>query len=158
MKLWPVLRDTSFLFDLLEDEALVKRWVKMLDTAHSGKPTSPAAGATDYWDYQWNFAIWSQSGLSIFPNAILVSNVGYRHDGTHTKRPDRWAGLPAIPMEFPLRHPLYVIRNREADDFVIEQDRQATHRSWPYSKRVVRRIVQAMSGIRNRVLYTRTIS
>jgi hypothetical protein len=158
IKLWPTLRETSFLLDILEDESLVRHWTKMLDTAHDGTPTSTAAHATDYWDFQWNFAIWSQSGLSIFPNAILVSNIGYREDGTHTRSANRWANLSSVEMEFPLQHPLCVVRNREADHFSLELERQTGQSSRHRSGRVANKIAQAMGEIREKISYLRKAS
>ena len=29
------------------------------------------------WDYQWAFACWLRSGLSVLPNVNLVSNIGF---------------------------------------------------------------------------------
>lgn len=39
----------------------------------------------DTWDYQWQYAIIKNQGLSICPNVNLVKNIGYREDATHTK-------------------------------------------------------------------------
>jgi hypothetical protein len=133
MTLWPTLKKTSFLLDVLGDESLVEKWKKMLDTAHSGIPTSPTAKSTDYWDFQWNFAIWSQSGLAIFPNQILVSNVGYRADGTHTKSTNQWSNLPVEEMKFPLRHPPCIVRNREADCQFTEREKTSLKKAQPLS-------------------------
>lgn len=151
MKLWPVMRETSFLKDLLEDEPLIAKWTKTLDTAFTGKPTSSDATTTDYWDYQWNFAIWSQSGMSICPNTALVSNIGYREDGTHTKAPNRWANLPVGEMEFPLQHPPYIVRNREADYHFIELARQERRKGKPRSGGVAKQVSRVLSGVRNRL-------
>lgn len=151
MKLWPVLKETSFLKDLLEDGELIAKWTRTLDTAFSGQPTSSDAVTTDYWDYQWNFAIWSQSGMSICPNTALVSNIGYREDGTHTKAPNRWANLPVGEMEFPLEHPPYVVRNREADYYFIELARQRAKTAKARQGIVTSHVSRVLSGVRNRL-------
>jgi hypothetical protein len=152
MKLWPTLRGGSFLLDVLEDEDISRRWTKLLDTAHSKTPSSPSATTADYWDYQWTFAIWSQSGLSLCPNPALVSNVGYREDGTHTKSANTlWANLPAGEMEFPLRHPPYVVRNREADHFFLQLAKQQVKPEVSIRTRVSRRIAQLLTGWRGKV-------
>jgi len=38
----------------------------------------------DTWDYQWNFAIWNNGGLTIVPNVNLISNIGFGNEATHT--------------------------------------------------------------------------
>jgi hypothetical protein len=59
----------------------------------------------DSWDYQWRFARLINLGLTVTPSKNLVSNIGFRPDGTHTRR---WrsavANLPRYEMEFPLNH------------------------------------------------------
>jgi hypothetical protein len=137
MKLWPTLRETSFLLDILEDQTLARKWTKLFDHAYAGKPSSPAGHGADYWDYQWAFAIWSQSGLSICPNTTLVTNIGYREDGTHTKSASNlWANLPYGDMEFPLLHPPFMMRNREADHFFIDLAKEQAKRKSTLSGRL----------------------
>lgn len=140
MSLWPILRETTFLLDVLGDAALLDKWKNLLDVAHSGRPTSRDSDVTDYWDFQWNFAIWAQSGLAIFPNQILVSNVGYRSDATHTKSANQWANLPAKEMAFPLVHPHCVIRNREADQFFVELEKASLRPSLKTAPLLVTRL------------------
>jgi hypothetical protein len=152
IQLWPGLRETSFILDILEDEALAEKWKQQFDTVYAGKPSSMDAHTADYWDYQWTFTIWSQSGLSICPNTALVSNVGYREDGTHTKSANNpWANLPVGEMEFPLQHPPYVVRNREADHFFLRLAREATGRSGSPHRRLASRIGQSLSGMREKI-------
>jgi len=158
MKLWPTLRETSFVLDVLEDQSLAEKWTKTFDRAHSGKPSSSSAPTTDYWDYQWTFAVWCQSGLSICPNRALVSNVGYREDGTHTKSTDHlWANLPVAEMEFPLRHPPCIVRNREADHFYIALNKEITS---PASDvhRFTRRLAELRTAIVGRILFSKSKS
>jgi hypothetical protein len=38
----------------------------------------------DTWDYQWTYAIFKCGGFCINPAKNLVSNIGFRADGTHT--------------------------------------------------------------------------
>jgi hypothetical protein len=69
----------------------------------------------DTWDYQFQFASWSQSGLHITPKFNLVSNVGFGEGATHTTATTELANLPAQTMPFPLVHPQFVMRNVKAD-------------------------------------------
>ena len=159
MKLWPALRETTFLLDVLEDKSLSEKWTRLFDTAYAGKPSSADAHCADYWDYQWTFAVWSQSGFSICPNPALVSNIGYREDGTHTKTPNNiWANLPSGEMEFPLRHPPCVIRNREADHFYIALNKQQSQNHAPrtLSTRLKHKVVKALAEVGAKVPYARS--
>jgi hypothetical protein len=152
MGLWPTLRETSFLLDVLEDKKISEKWAQTFDRVYAGKPSSKDAQTADYWDYQWTFAIWSQSGLSICPNKVLVSNIGYREDGTHTKSANSlWANLPVAEMKFPLHHPPYVTRNREADHFFLELARQ-TAQSEQRQSRMTSKIAQLFAGLREKLL------
>jgi hypothetical protein len=110
MKLWPSIRDGVWLQDLLGYKTVAEYWQRTFDEV--------VAGQISTWDYQWLFACWTQNALSIAPNVNLVSNIGFGSDSTHTTRFDAAvAGLSTAEMSFPLRHPPYVIRDREADDF-----------------------------------------
>lgn len=40
------------------------------------------------WDYQWTFACWRNSGLSIIPKKNLVKNIGFDKNATHTTSPN----------------------------------------------------------------------
>ena len=114
MKLWPELRDTNWLSDLLGDERAAQYWRQIFDNVY--------AGAIDTWDYQWSFACWSQNGLSVLPEVNLVSNIGFGHQATHTKASNsQMENLPREEMAFPLLHPPYMVRNSEADHFFFEQ-------------------------------------
>lgn len=118
---WPELRETSWLTDIVEHPRAVAFFRELFDRAYERR------GDVDYWDYQWAFACWAENGLSIWPNATLVSNIGFGHpDATHTLSGDDPLTTkdPKISREdglFPLRHPTHVRRIREADRFFMEQ-------------------------------------
>ena len=78
--------------------------------------TAAMRGRVDWWDYQWDFARYVNSGLSIVPGKNLVKNLGFGEGATHTVNPkSRSAYMEANEIEFPLRHPPYVIRNIKTD-------------------------------------------
>lgn len=117
---WPELKETSWLSDIVQNPYAKEYWERMFDLADACK------GNVDFWDYQWTFACWAQSGLSILPNATLLSNIGYGHpDATHTTWADEPLGVVSSmqmePMSFPLRHPEYVTKSGAADRFVVER-------------------------------------
>lgn len=111
INLWPSLRDTSWLLDILSDPVEIEFWQNIFDKAYTG------AGNVDYWDFQWAFTCWAHNGLTILPNKELVSNIGFGEEATHTKSfDDKRANLPVAEMVFPLKHPSYMVRDREADN------------------------------------------
>jgi hypothetical protein len=113
MKLWPELRETNWLADLLGDEKAAQYWRQIFETV--------SAGGIDTWDYQWSFSCWSQNGLSVLPEVNLVSNIGFGDEATHTKASNsQMENLARAEMAFPLRHPPFLVRNSEADHFFFE--------------------------------------
>lgn len=113
---WPELRSTPWLHDILDETSYVEEWTRIFNETYArGK-------AVDYWDYQWTFSFWAQSGLAAVPNVELLTNIGFREDGTHTRHADdKWANVSTSPMEFPLRHPPYLTPDAAADRLFVEQ-------------------------------------
>jgi hypothetical protein len=113
--LWPMLRDTAWLRDILDDEQVIEHWRRVLDLAHA------SIDNVNTWDFQWTFACWAQNGLSVLPHRTLVSNVGFRDDATHTRTAsDPLGNISTTEMIFPLRHPPYVLRDQEADRVFVD--------------------------------------
>jgi hypothetical protein len=116
VKLWPELRDTSWLIDLVGDARAAQYWAAKFEGAYR------AGGSIDYWDYQWLFATWARNGLCIMPNVNLISNIGFGEDATHTTwTGSKWANLPLAEMPFPLQHPSCVLPDKQADDFFVQE-------------------------------------
>jgi len=115
MKAWPMLRNSSLLPKaLLGDKQCEEYFANILDQTY--------AGAIDTWDYQWLLTCWHNDGLAVIPRTNLVSNIGFGKDALNCGDVyDTLSNLRTEPMRFPLRHPSQVVRNREADQFVIER-------------------------------------
>jgi hypothetical protein len=112
VKMWPQLRETSWLLDTLGDRESAKYWGTVFDSLSS---------TSDVWDYQWIFSCWARNGLAILPHANLISNIGWGDDATHTKAMDHpSANLATEAMSFPLNHPHDMVVNRAADKFTLE--------------------------------------
>jgi hypothetical protein len=110
VKSWAQLRDTCWLADLLGEKPAERYWSRMFQDAYE------RGGDIDTWDFQWTFACWANSGLSLVPRHNLVSNVGCGTDATHTTDPnDPTGNVPARAMSFPLIHPPLVLQNRNLD-------------------------------------------
>lgn len=76
-----------------------------------------------YWDYQFGFVKYTQSYLAIVPTGNLVYNIGVGPGSTHTEnhkktvwKPGRILFMPTVPMQFPIKHPKYVICDRAYDN------------------------------------------
>lgn len=116
IKLWPTLRETPWLTDILGDPQAAEFWAAKFELTY-------ATGIKhNGWDWPWLFACWAHHGLSILPSTNLISNIGFSHDATHTKSPDDpRAGVPTGEMIFPLNHPPYMVRDVEVDRRIFEQ-------------------------------------
>ena len=73
------------------------------------------------WDHQWSYTRILQNGLSILPNRNLVTNIGSGADATHTSDMED-NSLKAYSMEFPLKHPPYVMPDRNFDQAIEERN------------------------------------
>lgn len=70
----------------------------------------------NWWDYQWDYTKFINSGLSIIPNNNLVANIGFGSQATHTKSTnDVREKNYANELAFPLVHPPFMIRHSKAD-------------------------------------------
>jgi GR25 family glycosyltransferase involved in LPS biosynthesis len=107
LKLWPEIRDSGWLEDILLDRAAVIDWTNRFEAVYTNKLNT--------WDYQWTFSCWLQSSLSILPTINLVSNIGFFNAATHQNNQENLANIPFIEMQFPLKHPDYIIRDSQAD-------------------------------------------
>lgn len=73
-------------------------------------------GGLNPWGVFYYFSLRLQNQLSVYPSVNLVSNIGLGGPGaTHTKKGTDKLFVHSEPMEFPLRHPEYVMRNKELD-------------------------------------------
>ncbi len=97
------------------DEFFSSYWNYTLSAAH--------AGNIDTWDYQWTFTCWRLGGLTVAPAVNQTSNLGFGSDATHTtaEAPQYVIDSPAVPLEFPLKHPDSVERSLRADRLIDEK-------------------------------------
>lgn len=71
-------------------------------------------------DTKWGFSILKNDGLCIIPNKNLITNIGFGKDSTHTTDIDSYFSLPREKMEFPLKHPTSIVRDKEADERYVK--------------------------------------
>lgn len=77
----------------------------------------------NYWDVQFGFLKYVQSYLCVVPKGNLIYNIGVGAGSTHTEatKESKWKlgkilFMPTVPMQFPLKHPNYVICDCEYDE------------------------------------------
>ena len=109
---WPAARKEGWLASILDDPLEVEYWTGTFDKLHRGE--------IDTWDYQWLFTCWCQSGLSILPNANLVTNIGAGPDALHFKEGHSTIGIPTRELDECV-DPVVVIRDKEADRVAFEE-------------------------------------
>lgn len=110
MKLWPEVKEQNLLASVLETPKGLKNWNNIFQQTYEGK--LPA------WDYQFTFACWVQNGLSILSDVNLISNIGFGAGASNTMdSTSPYNNAATEPVQFPLKHPPYVIRNKVADAY-----------------------------------------
>lgn len=81
------------------------RWTYQLQMIHRNRVSA--------WDWQWYFSLASQNQLCIFPQHNLISNIGNDAQATHTSYATIY--MQSHSLDFPLRHPQYVLPDSEFD-------------------------------------------
>lgn len=109
---WPAFRDGCYLEGILDSKLEVEYWQNIFEQLYSlGQPNS--------WAYAWTFSCWLNRGLTALPNVNLVSNIGFRNDGTHTSGESHWAGMSVDDMS-EIQHPAFIARDRSADIYTFD--------------------------------------
>jgi hypothetical protein len=110
MRDWPRLRSTAWLRQLGDGStAFAHYWTRVFDAV-------AAQRGIDSWAYRWTFACWKQGALTVLPARNLVSNLGFTMESTHTGADSALKdATPLESLDFPLRHPAEVVRDRAAD-------------------------------------------
>lgn len=77
------------------------------------------ANRIDTWDYQWNYCLLINNGLSILPNINLVENIGFHLEATHTK--GKKIKNFKNEINFPLKHPEFFVPDMKADVYTFKK-------------------------------------
>lgn len=113
MSSWPSFRDGGQLAELRESRSRRNQLRREWDFIHSGNGT---------WDHQWQYAVLSQGGLSVYPAVNLVANLGFRDDATQTVVVGGTEVIGvARSVPWPLRHPDTVTHNAELERFLARK-------------------------------------
>lgn len=100
-------------------------WEKIFNSSH--------AGLIDSWAYPWTASVWHSGGLIATPNENLVSNHGFRNDGTHTRHQDSRVSFLPTGQISSLVHPEVFTASLEADSWVFESIFRPKASKFPFS-------------------------
>jgi hypothetical protein len=121
MTIWPEVRQSGLLANVFPERSHCRYWQTIMDASYRGR--------FDSWSYPFLLSCWLQSGLAVVPARNLVRNIGFGADSTHTKVDTGPGKLPLQSLEFPLRHPPFVLADRGYDDracdWLVRQSRPA---------------------------------
>lgn len=108
---WRVFQKHEYLKSILDSDLEVEYWHDIFNRLYElGEPNS--------WAYPWTFTCWQNYGLSVLPNVNLVSNIGFRVDGTHITEESKLSHLPVQDIG-DIIHPSFIVRDRLADEYTF---------------------------------------
>jgi hypothetical protein len=114
MKSWPEIRSRGSMANAFDSKVQLDYWSKIWNSVTEYDYPST-------WDYQWIYACFSNSGLSIVPTVNLVTNIGFGPDGVNCLDENHQnANLPARSLDT-LVHPRLVLRDRSYDRVLFEK-------------------------------------
>lgn len=107
--------DKEVLKENLHSPRAVKRWLEILTKVKSHAP------GFDTWDFQWNYALWVNNGLSVVPRSNLISNIGF-DSGTHNlENLSLYSALAVNSMDDKIIHANTFGIDVVADKFIYKQ-------------------------------------
>ena len=110
MESWTGFQNEDCLAQLCDSRNEQSYWQRIFELQHGGQ--------IDSWAYPWLYSCWTQNGLTAIPDVNLVSNIGFREDGTHTTTDSPLAALATKPIET-IEHPRHLVRNKQADQYTF---------------------------------------
>ncbi|RYU87356.1 nucleotide-diphospho-sugar transferase [Mucilaginibacter terrigena] len=114
------------LANIFEDKFIVETWVSIFKQLK--------AGLIDTWDYQLGFLNFFNNGLAVIPNVNLITNIGFGESSTHTHDiNNKNANLPVQELG-EITHPLYVLPQKQADVYTLNDDFNIAARWKKYNK------------------------
>lgn len=75
------------------------------------------------WGVFYYYSLRLQNQISIYPSVNLVTNIGLNDpNATHTKKNNNKLFVSSTPINFPLRHPVYILNNKKLNDKAIKNN------------------------------------
>lgn len=130
LSLWPKAKLSKRYFDMFHDKREAYFRKKIWDKTYNN--------FIDTWDYQWLFAVRSQSGLSILPIKNLINNIGFGEEATHTKQIPEGFFEKKYEIYFPIQHPEFVLIDSSAD---------AIYAKRTYKTNIIKRLLSKVKKI-----------
>lgn len=97
---------------LYRQNHIINYWVNIYNAMSNGM--------IDTWDYQWQYTLLINNGMSISPNINMVSNIGFGINATHTIEENRLVSdLPVFEVTN-LKHPVRIILSKIADAYTYK--------------------------------------
>lgn len=109
MSQYPAIEQAGYLRDFFYNQPATQYMMDYL------RHTYRNPEAVSWWDYQWMFTRFIQSGLCIVPHQNLIQNIGFGEDATHTQGGAGFQSIPTGTLSFPLRHPAFVLSSGAAE-------------------------------------------
>jgi hypothetical protein len=130
---WPDFRDEGWLDMMFRTQGERDYWRHSFEAVHNG--------SLDTWDCSWTFTALINGMLQVVPNVNLISNIGFGPNATHTHVIGIHAAMPTQPMDFPLRHPNFVLADQQADRYIADNQLAPSfvERQWRRIKRHILR-------------------
>lgn len=99
---FPLFKSSQMIYCLFPEKEMAEFQLKKYEIGHSK--------TVDTWDYQWQFCLVAEGGLSITPTKNLIRNIGFGPDATHTFQKSKlYDEQIFLDMTFPLIHPPFII-------------------------------------------------
>lgn len=109
MKSWPKFKLERQLSNIFYSKVQQKWWDSTFSFMYEEE-------SKNTWDFQWDYAIFSNFGFTIQPMNNLIDNIGFIKGASHAY--DNSSLLikhRAGCIDFPLKHPTFILVNNEAD-------------------------------------------
>lgn len=83
----------------------------------------------DTWDYQLTITNLFSRGLSVIPNANLISNIGFGNNATHTFSANGFENIPYGKLDEIIMHPISFLPESDADFFTLNKEHNIEERN-----------------------------
>lgn len=145
---WLEVKSQNWLSNYLQSKRYAISWIQTFDEVYAEARKNRDCS---YWDFQWTYCCWKNSALNILPCVNLITNIGYGERATHFIPGDHpLSALPSKPMNFPLKHPIGIMRNYEADIAI----REIVYGFKPRYKRAILKAKRILKNFfKNRLIY-----
>jgi len=110
MKDWLEFRKNMGLKNIFQKKVQINYWDKIFDSMSN-------AQSKQHWDYKLLLYSFMNNTLTILPRVNLVSNIGAGADGTNNKKSTLQNNIPAKNIDFPLKHPDFILKLWWADEY-----------------------------------------